>query len=310
MSDTNTLPTSGIARRDFMLARAGGAVLAAGTSGSRAVLAQTAPSPVAPPPNTPGTVEVERRDRVLLIGINRPQALNRLDVPILIALGKAYYQFEHDDGLRVAVLHGIGPNFCMGLDIPSFTAAQAAGTYPSKDPDILNPLGLRPPVRTKPVVVAVQGGIRGIGHELVFAADVRVAASDSRFGHLEVTVGVFPAGGDTVRLTREAGWGNAMRYMLTGDEYGADEAYRLRLVQEITPPGKQLDRAVELANHVAANAPLGVRATLASARQAISNEDAALQALGSDLQRLLQSEDAKEAQSALREGRKPVFHGR
>jgi enoyl-CoA hydratase len=310
MSDTNAPPTDGIARRDFMLARAGAAALAAGIGKSGAVLAQTAPSPRSPPTPAPGTVEVERRDGVLLIGINRPQALNRLDVPILIALGKAYYQFEHDDGLRVSVLHGIGPNFCMGLDIASFTAGQATGTYPPRDPDILNPLGLRPPVRTKPVVVAVQGGIRGIGHELVLASDIRIAASDSRFGHLEVTVGVFPAGGDTVRLTREAGWGNAMRYMLTGDEYDADEAHRLGVVQEATPPGKQLDRAIELANHIAANAPLGVRATLASARQAIGSEDTASQALGPELQRLLQSEDAKEAQKALREGRKPVFRGR
>jgi enoyl-CoA hydratase len=308
MSDTNAPPTDGIARRDVLLARA--AVLAAGIGGSGAALAQTPPGPVSPPTATPGKVEVERRGSVLLIGINRPQALNRLDVPILIALGKAYYRFEHDDGLRVAVLHGIGPNFCMGLDIPSFTAGRAAGTYPPKDPDTLSPLGLRPPVRTKPVVVAVQGGIRGVGHELVLASDIRVAASDARFGHLEVTVGAFPAGGDTVRFTREAGWANAMRRMLTGDEYGADEAYRLRVVQETTPPGKQLDRAIALANHITANAPLGVRATLASARQAVASEDAALHALGPELQRILQSADAKEAQSALRERRKPVFQGR
>jgi enoyl-CoA hydratase/carnithine racemase len=307
MIDTNDVPMAATARRDLRLS-GGGAAMLAGIGDSRTVLAQTAPSP--PPITAPGKVEVERRGNVLLIGIDRPQALNRLDVPALIALGKAFYQFEHDDGLRVAVLHGIGPNFCMGLDIPSFTAGQAAGTYPSKDPDILNPLGLRPPVRTKPVVVAVQGGVRGIGQELVLSSDIRVAATDSHFGHLKVTVGVFPAGGDTVRFTREAGWGNAMRYMLTGDEWDAAEAYRLGLVQETTPPGKQLDRAVELVSKIAANAPLGVRATLASARQAIGSEDAALQALGPDLQRLLQSEDAKEAQSALREGRKPVFQGR
>ena len=198
----------------------------------------------------------------------------------------------------------------MGLDVPAFTAAQAAGTYPPKDPDIIGPLNLRPPLRSKPVVVAVQGGTRGIGHELVMASDVRVAANDCRFGHLEVTIGVFPAGGDSVRFTREAGWGNAMRYMLTGDEWDAAEAHRLGLVQEVMPAGKQLDRAVELANKIAANAPLGVRATLVSARQALSREDAALQALAPELQHLLQSEDAKAAQQALRDGRKPAFQGR
>ena len=294
-----------MARRDLILAGAGVAALAVGINGGKTLLAQTPRTPAAP-----GTVDVERRGGVLLVGINRPHALNRLDVPTLIGLQKAYWQFEHDDGLRVAVLHGVGPNFCMGLDIPSFTAAQAAGTYPPKDPDLINPLGLRPPVRSKPVVVAVQGGIRGVGIELAHAADIRVAASDSRFGHLEVTVGVFPAGGDSVRFTREAGWGNAMRYMLTGDEWDAAEAYRLGLVQEIVPPGRQLDRAVALATKIAANAPLGVRATLASARQAIAGEDTAMLALAAEFRRVLDSDDAKEAQAALREGRKPVFQGR
>jgi enoyl-CoA hydratase len=110
-------------------------------------------------------------------------------------------------------------------------------------------------------------------------------------------------------MTREAGWGNAMRYMLTGEEWGADEAHRLGLVQDVTPPGKQLDRAIELAERIAAAAPLGVRATLASAHQLIGGEDVALQALAAEFQRVNQREDAKEGQSAFREGRRPVFHG-
>ena len=312
MADSNDTPLAGISRRDPTIAGAAAATVATGIGSGGPALAQAAPAPASAPASAapPGSVELERRGSVLLIGINRPQALNRLDPPILIGLAKAYYQFEHDDDLRVAVLHGVGPNFCMGLDVPAFTAAQAAGTYPSQDPDLISPLGLRPPVRTKPIVVAVQGGTRGAGHELLLASDIRVAASDSRFGHLEVTVGVFPAGGDTVRFTREAGWANAMRYMLTGDEWSAEEARRRGLVQEIVPPGEQLARAVALANKVAAAAPLGVRATLASAHQALSSEDAALQALGPELQRVLQSDDAKEAQRALREGRQPQFQGK
>src|SRR6202011_6413734 len=103
-------------------------------------------------------------------------------------------------------------------------------------------------------VVAVQGGTQAGGHELFLAADVRVAASDSVFAQPEVARGIFPGGGATIRLTREAGWGNAMRFMLTGDEWGADEAHRLGLVQEVTAPGKQLDRAVAIAAQIAANA--------------------------------------------------------
>jgi enoyl-CoA hydratase/carnithine racemase len=252
---------------------------------------------------------VEQRGAILLVGLDRAQAQNRLDAPMIIGLGKAYYQLEHDDGLRVAVLHGIGPNFCSGLDVPAFAAAQAAGILPPKDQDFINPLGLRPPIRTKPVVVAVQGHTTSVGDELFLSADIRVAARDTVFGQLEVTRGVFPAGGATVRLTREAGWGNAMYHMLTGEEWDADEAYRLGLVQAVTPPGQQLDRAIEIAQKVVAAAPLGVRATLASAHQAISGEDAAMLALQPAFGKILQSDDAKEAGRAVQEHRAPVFKG-
>jgi enoyl-CoA hydratase len=309
MTDRHETPVAGIARRDLLVAGAGAAALVAGIAGAGTVLAQTAPGSAASPSAPPGTVEVERRGNVLLIGINRPQAQNRFDPPILIGLGKAYYQLEHDDALRVAVLHGIGPDFSMGVDLPAFAAGVKAGLLPPKDPDFINAYGLRPPLRTKPVVVAVQGGTKYGAHELFLAADIRVAASNSVFSQGEVARGVFPGAGGTIRLTREAGWGNAMRYMLTGDEWGAEEAHRLGLVQEVTPPGKQLDRALGLASKIAAAAPLGVRATLTSAHLAISGEDAALQALGPAFQQILQSKDAQEAQRAFREGRKPVFHG-
>jgi enoyl-CoA hydratase/carnithine racemase len=252
---------------------------------------------------------VDRRGAVLVIGLDLAQAQDRLTPPAIIGLGKAYHQLEQDDGLRVAVLHSIGLNFCAGLDVAAFAAAQAAGILPPKDPDFINPLGLRPPIRSKPVVVAVQGRAMSVGDELVLAADIRVAAQDAVFGQLEVTRGVFPAGGATIRLTREAGWGNAMFHMLTGEEWNANEAYRLGLVQAVTSPGRQLDRAIEIANKIAAAAPLGVRATLASAHQAISSEDAALQALGPVFAKLIQSQDAKESARALQEHRAPVFRG-
>jgi hypothetical protein len=98
------------------------------------------------------------------------------------------------------------------------------------------------------------------------AADLRIAAQDAVFNQGEVTAASFPGGGATVRFVREAGWGNAMRYMLTGEDWQTDEAYRMGLVQIITPPGQQFDRAVDLAKHIAAYAPLGVQALLGSAR--------------------------------------------
>jgi enoyl-CoA hydratase len=304
MTDADRLPTR-IDRRDFMVAATGVAVLASELIASNAALAQTAPTPS----SAPGRVVVEHRGAVLLMGMEWPQGRNRLDAAVIVGLGKAYYELEHDDRLRVGVLHAIGPDFCAGLDVQDFIAARAAGILPPKDP-VINALGLRPPFRTKPVVVAVQGRTQSVGHELLLSADIRIAASNAIFGQLEVTRGVFPGGGATVRFPREAGWGNSMRYMLTGDEWGADEAFRLGLVQEVTPPGRQLDRAVELANKIAAAAPLGVRATLASAHQALAAEEAtALVAVQDEFGRILQSEDAKEAQRAQRENRAPVYRG-
>ncbi len=179
-----------------------------------------------------------------------------------------------------------------------------------KDPDYVGVLGLTPPLRSKPLVVAVQGGTQFAGHEYFLAADLRVAASDTVFRQAEVTRGSFPGGGATVRFPREAGWANAMRYMLTGDAWDAAEARRMGLVHEVTEPGKQLDAAFALATKIAAAAPLGVRATLASARQALAAEEAtALAAVQPTFTRLQQTEDFKEFQRAVREGRAPIFRG-
>jgi enoyl-CoA hydratase len=311
MTDVHRAATGGIARRDFMIVGAGGAALAAGLAGAGTALAQAGPAPASPPgPAKPGNILVQRRGGVLLIGIDRPEAQNRFDAPMLIGLGKAYYRLDHEVELRAAVLYGIGRDFSLGIDRAAFAAAQASGQLPPKDPDYINPVGLKPPYRSKPVVVAVRGGTKYLGHELFLASDIRVAANDTVFSQGEVARGVFPGGGATVRFPREAGWGNAMRYMLTGDEWGAAEAYRLGLVQEVTPPGKELDRAIDLANKIAAAAPLGVRATLASSRQALAaDETTALAALQAEFGRILQSEDAKEFQRALQEGRAPAYRG-
>jgi enoyl-CoA hydratase/carnithine racemase len=254
---------------------------------------------------------VERRpDGILLIGIDRPQAQNRIDVETFRALGRAYFAFEQDRQLRVAVLHARGPDFSLGLDAASWAAALAGGAFPTV-PDFLDPLATTGPRRTKPLVVAVQGRVTRIAHELFLAADIRVAAEDAVFNQGEALAGAFPAGGATVRFVREAGWGNAMRYMLTGDDWTAGDALRMGLVQAVTAPGRQLERAVEIASRVATAAPLGVRAVLASAHRAVSDgETPALAALGPEFVRLLRSEDRQEYLRALRESRPPVFVGR
>jgi enoyl-CoA hydratase/carnithine racemase len=160
------------------------------------------------------------------------------------------------------------------------------------------------------MVIAVQGICLTLGIELMLAADVRIAAENTRFAQIEVKRGIYPVGGATLRFPAEAGWGNAMRYLLTGDEFGAQDAYRMGLVQEVVSPGTQVERASELAETIAAQAPLGVRATLASARLARESEAEAAQRLLPDLQPIMQSEDAREGVASFLERRQGRFAGR
>jgi enoyl-CoA hydratase/carnithine racemase len=295
-------------RRGFLAKAMGTIALGASLCEQQPACAQPSP-PLTPPtePSHAGSVNVELKGPVLMIGFNRPPG-NLLDASVFVGLGTALHRLERDDSLRVGVMYAEGPDFSVGADVASLAAAQRTGEFPPKD-GFISPLGLRPPYRTKPLIVAVQGQTRYGGHELFLAADIRVAAADSVFNQGEVTRGVFPGGGATIRLPREAGWGNAMRYMLTGDDWGADEALRMGLAQMVVPTGKQIDRAVELASRVAAAAPLGVRATLASARSAMTQEDAAFASLSAEFGRLAQSVDRREALQAAQEGRRPTFRG-
>jgi enoyl-CoA hydratase/carnithine racemase len=276
---------------------------------ANAARTSTEPPPLPPPDAKPGSVAIERRGPLLLIGIDRPWVQNRIDAPVQVGLAKAYYQLEHDDAVRAGVLYGVGSDFSLGLDVRSFLAGTQAGILPPKGPDTINPYQYGPAYRTKPLVVAVQGGVWYGAHELFLAADVRVAATDVVFDQGEAVRGIFPGGGATVRFTREAGWGNAMRYMLTGDTWGAEEALRMGTVQAVTPPGRQLDKAVEIAQRIATLAPLGVRAIMESARQGIAAEEPALAAIRPKFLSLFQTRDFEEVRRAAQEHRRPVFQG-
>jgi enoyl-CoA hydratase len=215
-----------LARRNLL--KAGAAIVSTWTG--PLILAHSAESESVGPPQsaekimtvaeTPvgGTskVTVERRGQIVLIGINRPTIQNRVDPETYLGLAKAYYQYEHDASLRAAVLFGHGDNFSRGIDVDAFQALAASGQPLLTDAETIDPLpktnGL-----SKPLVVVVHGDTWNMGHELHLVADIRIAAADTRFGQDENTHGRFPGGGSTVRFVREAGWANAMRYMLTGD---------------------------------------------------------------------------------------------
>jgi enoyl-CoA hydratase/carnithine racemase len=161
-------------------------------------------------------------------------------------------------------------------------------------------------------VAAVQGWVMTLAIELLLAADIRIAASDARFAQLEVRRGIYPFGGATIRFPRDAGWGNAMRWLLTGDEFDAAEAYRIGLVQEVVEPGQQLVRAIELATTIATKAaPLGVKTTLASAHRArLDGEAAAFARLDADVAELFDTEDGSEGVRSFIERREARFVGR
>src|ERR1700761_8752657 len=225
---------------------------------------------------TVGTVSVERRGHVLLIGLDRVAKRNAFDLPLWNALCAAYGELERDPELRVGVLFAHGEHFTGGLDLPQWGAVFGSGAWRIAEGGI-DPLGMTGPRVTKPVVAAVQGTCLTIGIELMLATDLRIAASTARFGQIEVKRGIYPVGGATLRFPREVGWGNAMRWLLTGDEFDAGEAHRIGLVQEVADDSTAaLSRARNIAHTIADRAaPLGVRATLASAHLARTAGEAA-----------------------------------
>ncbi|MFC0434953.1 crotonase/enoyl-CoA hydratase family protein [Kutzneria buriramensis] len=254
------------------------------------------------------SITVERREHLLLIGLDRVDKRNSFTTDMLAELAAAYGELERDPDAWVGVLFAHGDHFTAGLDLAQVAPHLGDGLTFAKGS--VDPWGIAGPARTKPVVAAAQGWCLTLGIELLLASDVRIAAEGTRFAQIEIQRGIYPFGGATVRLPQAAGWGNAMRWLLTGDEFDAAEAYRIGLVQEVVPAGQQVDRAIELASRIAAQAPLGVRATLASARAALDDPTAALSRLAADLHPLLTSADAAEGVQSFIERRKAVFTGK
>jgi enoyl-CoA hydratase/carnithine racemase len=256
-------------------------------------------------------VTIERRDSTLLIGVNRPDKRNAWNTEIIQAVARAYTDLANDDSLRVGVLFGHGEHFTAGLDLMD-VAPRLAGGDPGAvlPPDLLDPWDFAGEPCPKPVVLAVQGRCYTLGIELALASQVVVAASDTVFAQLEVARGIVPIGGATYRLGARLG-ARGLRWLLTGEEFRAQEAFDAGLVSEVVPPGTQLDRAIELANRIAQNAPLGVRAALASHRAAErAARDAAFARVLEDARTLFSSQDVGEAMAAMMERRPPKFQGR
>jgi enoyl-CoA hydratase/carnithine racemase len=185
-----------------------------------------------------------------------------------------------------------------------------SGKWPLDETGI-DPLGIEGKRGSKPVICAIQGICLTIGIELLLATDIRLAATTARFAQIEIKRGIYPVGGATLRFQREVGWGNAMRWLLTGDEFGAEEAHRIGLVQEVVAPDQLLARAVAIAETIATQATLGVVATLVSARLALpGEEESAAKRLLPDLKPILASDDVREGVASFVERRPAKFTGR
>jgi enoyl-CoA hydratase/carnithine racemase len=252
-------------------------------------------------------VRVERDGQVGIVRLDRPDARNALSPALMAELADAVEELDSDPGVRCIVLAGSDEVFAAGADIK----AMAERTFQ----DVLNastmPFWQRIAACRTPMIAAVSGFALGGGCELALLCDMIVASETAEFGQPEITLGIIPGGGGTQRLARVLGKQRAMELVLTGRRIDANEAHRLGIVNRLTPAGKWLEEAIELAQVVARRPPLAVRL----AKQAVLAADETPLAAGLAHERRLYelamaTEDRVEGMRAFIEKRRPEFHGR
>jgi enoyl-CoA hydratase len=251
-----------------------------------------------------GPVLTEVTDGVGVLTLNRPEAKNAVDLATARAVAAAVDEFEARDDVAVLVLTGAGGTFCAGMDLKAF----ARGERPRVEGRGFAGITEAPPA--KPLIAAVEGWALAGGCELALAADLIVAARDARFGIPEVKRGLFAAGGGVLRLAKALPYQRAMEMALTGDPMPAEEAHRFGLVNVLTEPGGALAGARELAARIAANGPLGVRASKQLIAGSVGWTDrAAFEAQQELADTVFDSADALEGARAFAEKRAPVWRG-
>lgn len=252
-----------------------------------------------------------QQGHLLLIEINRPEKYNAFTKQMLDDLGEAYTELEENPELWCGLVYAKGKHFSAGLDLADVSPYVLRGEKMIK-PGFIDPFQTDGNYRKKPVVMAMQGYAFTLSIELALAADIIIVAQNTTFTQLEVGRGIMPFGGATVRFAQRCGWGNAMRYLLTGDKFGAEEALRIGLVQQICEtPEMAFEMALKIATTITEQAPLAVQASLQSARKAfVEGDAAALKDLMPTAMRLMNTEDAKEGVLSFVERRKAIFKGK
>jgi enoyl-CoA hydratase len=250
---------------------------------------------------------IERRGHVLIVTMNRPGVRNTLSAPMMALMRQAWDMVDGDPGIRVCVLTGAGGAFCAGADLKAMTSDHPGARMGELDLSVIEPL-LKGRRLTKPLIAAVEGPAIAGGTEILQACDIRVAGQSARFGISEARWGLFPLGGSAVRLPRQIPYTVAADLLLTGRHITAAEALSIGLIGHVVPDGQALDRALEIAEAIAANGPVAVRAILRVIREAEGlpeNEAFALEARVG--RAVFASEDAQEGPRAFAEKRRPEF---
>jgi enoyl-CoA hydratase len=249
-------------------------------------------------------VLTERRDGVLLITLNRPQARNAVNSALAHAVAAALDELDADDELKVGVLTGAGGSFCAGMDLKAFVAGE------SPHVEGRGFAGITQRAARKPLIAAIEGYALAGGLEVALSCDVIVAASDARLGIPEAKRGLIAAAGALIRLPRRIPYHLAMELALTGDPIGAERAHAVGLVNRLAEPGAAVDAALELAATIARNGPLAVDASkhIVSSAQDWT-EAQAWQEQAELAGKIFVSEDAREGATAFAEKRDPVWKG-
>jgi enoyl-CoA hydratase len=260
-------------------------------------------------------------DHVVTITIDRPEARNSLDMAHFFQLRTSWERFGEDDEAWVAVITGVGPDFCVGADlktyIPEVTRLQsrlAKGEMPEVDGYRLDD-GVKAVLRGaklyKPIVAAINGTCVAGGMEMLGGCDLRVAADTATFGVMEPKRGLFAGGGTTVRLPRQVPFPAAMELLLCADRVPAARAYEMGLLNEVCNPSVLMERAFDYAHRITANGPFAIRKTKESVLRGLATDMREAYRIESELStEVFSSEDAKEGPSAFAEKRPPVWQNR